>query len=148
MADKLSVPAAQTLPESEAATIAATSIAGDEKGSTAEEPSDIDAVPSNRDSTPAPEAEKSEELARQATAVSKTGQSIQQTRTREDGAEYPSGLKLGLITLALCISVFLMALDNSIIATAIPKITDEFQSLPDVGWYGSGMSSFVQYLTP
>jgi MFS family permease len=27
--------------------------------------------------------------------------------------------------------------DNSIIATAIPKITDEFHSLQDVGWYGS-----------
>ncbi|RYP81618.1 hypothetical protein DL769_001919 [Monosporascus sp. CRB-8-3] len=30
-----------------------------------------------------------------------------------------------------------MALDQSIIATAIPKITDEFDSLGDVGWYGS-----------
>lgn len=29
--------------------------------------------------------------------------------------------------------------DNTIIATAIPKITDQFNSLPDVGWYGSGM---------
>ncbi|ESU11755.1 hypothetical protein SNK03_011739 [Fusarium graminearum] len=27
--------------------------------------------------------------------------------------------------------------DNSIIATAIPRITDAFQSLNDVGWYGS-----------
>jgi len=27
--------------------------------------------------------------------------------------------------------------DNSIIATAIPRITDEFHSLNDVGWYGS-----------
>lgn len=27
--------------------------------------------------------------------------------------------------------------DNSIIATAIPKITDEFSSLNDVGWYGT-----------
>lgn len=27
--------------------------------------------------------------------------------------------------------------DNSIIATAIPKITDQFHSLGDVGWYGS-----------
>lgn len=27
--------------------------------------------------------------------------------------------------------------DNSIIATAIPRITDDFQSLSDVGWYGS-----------
>jgi hypothetical protein len=50
---------------------------------------------------------------------------------------YPSGLKLGLITLALCLSVFLVALDNTIIATAIPKITDHFNSLGDVGWYGS-----------
>jgi MFS family permease len=30
-----------------------------------------------------------------------------------------------------------MAVDNSIIATAIPEITNEFKSLPDVGWYGS-----------
>ncbi|KAJ7735121.1 major facilitator superfamily domain-containing protein [Mycena maculata] len=55
----------------------------------------------------------------------------------EDGVEYPAGLKLFLITLALCLSVFLVALDNTIIATAIPKITDQFDSLDDVGWYGS-----------
>ncbi|KAH6847202.1 major facilitator superfamily domain-containing protein [Chaetomium sp. MPI-CAGE-AT-0009] len=79
--------------------------------------------------------EKSDALARQATATSKTGKKLEQTATREDGTEYPSGLTLGLIVLALCLSVFTMALDNSIIATAIPKITDEFQSLPDVGWY-------------
>ncbi|CAN8099893.1 unnamed protein product [Discula destructiva] len=57
--------------------------------------------------------------------------------TRPDGSEYPSGVKLILISLALCLAVFLMALDNSIIATAIPHITDEFNSLNDVGWYGS-----------
>lgn len=55
----------------------------------------------------------------------------------EDQLVYPSGLKLGLICLALCLSVFLVALDNTIIATAIPKITDHFKSLQDVGWYGS-----------
>ncbi|KAI2629894.1 putative efflux pump [Hypoxylon sp. NC1633] len=76
-------------------------------------------------------------LARHATAKSHHGDSIRQTQTREDGSEYPTGAKLSLITLALCLSVFLMALDNSIIATAIPKITDAFHSLPDVGWYGS-----------
>jgi len=27
--------------------------------------------------------------------------------------------------------------DNTIIATAIPKITNQFNSLQDVGWYGS-----------
>ncbi|KAK3373155.1 major facilitator superfamily domain-containing protein [Lasiosphaeria ovina] len=54
-----------------------------------------------------------------------------------DIAEYPSSAKLTIITFALCLSVFLMALDNSIIATAIPRITDQFHSLEDVGWYGS-----------
>jgi MFS family permease len=27
--------------------------------------------------------------------------------------------------------------DNTILATAIPRITDEFKSIDDVGWYGS-----------
>ncbi|KAJ7061484.1 major facilitator superfamily domain-containing protein [Mycena amicta] len=55
----------------------------------------------------------------------------------EDDIVYPEGIKLALITVALCLSVFLVALDNTIIATAIPKITDQFKSLDDVGWYGS-----------
>ncbi|KAL8703943.1 MAG: hypothetical protein Q9201_002893 [Fulgogasparrea decipioides] len=54
-----------------------------------------------------------------------------------DEVEYPSGAKLAIITISLCLSVLLMALDNTIIATAIPKITDHFNSLDDVGWYGS-----------
>ncbi|KAJ7485668.1 DHA14-like major facilitator [Mycena latifolia] len=59
------------------------------------------------------------------------------THVPEDTVEYPEGLKLSLITLALCLAAFVVALDNTIIATAIPKITDQFQSLDDVGWYGS-----------
>ncbi|OLN93250.1 putative HC-toxin efflux carrier TOXA 22 [Colletotrichum chlorophyti] len=51
--------------------------------------------------------------------------------------EYPSGTRLVLILVACCSSVFLMSLDNCIIATSIPRITDEFNSLNDVGWYGS-----------
>ncbi|KAF1845631.1 MFS transporter [Cucurbitaria berberidis CBS 394.84] len=51
--------------------------------------------------------------------------------------EYPAKGKLAAITLALCLSVFCMALDNTIIATAIPRITDQFKALNDVGWYGS-----------
>ena len=86
-----------------------------------------------------PASEKPESLARAPTATSQAGgQSLAARATREDGAEYPSGAKLAAITVALCLSVFLMALDNSIIATAIPKITDEFRSVPDIGWYGSG----------
>ncbi|KAL9623094.1 MAG: hypothetical protein Q9160_002608 [Pyrenula sp. 1 TL-2023] len=58
-------------------------------------------------------------------------------RPQDDDIEYPTGLKLAIITIALCLSVFLVALDNTIIATAIPRITDEFKALNDVGWYGS-----------
>ncbi|KAJ6526050.1 major facilitator superfamily domain-containing protein [Mycena capillaripes] len=58
-------------------------------------------------------------------------------RADETNDDYPHGLKLLLLMLALCFSVFLVALDNTIIATAIPKITDQFKSLDDVGWYGS-----------
>jgi MFS family permease len=35
------------------------------------------------------------------------------------------------------LSLLLVALDRTIIATAIPRITDEFHSLGDIGWYGS-----------
>ncbi|KAK8044769.1 hypothetical protein PG993_004793 [Apiospora rasikravindrae] len=49
----------------------------------------------------------------------------------------PMGPKLYVITLALMLGVFCVALDNNIIAVAIPRITDEFNSLPDIGWYGS-----------
>jgi Major Facilitator Superfamily len=54
-----------------------------------------------------------------------------------DEYEYPTKWKLVLITTALCLSVFCMALDNTIIATAIPKITDQFQALDDIGWFVS-----------
>jgi hypothetical protein len=54
--------------------------------------------------------------------------------TSDEEIEYPKSWKLALITLALCLSVFCMALDNTIIATAIPKITDHFHALDDVGW--------------
>lgn len=51
--------------------------------------------------------------------------------------EYPKAGKLFFILLALALSIFLVSLDMTIIATAIPRITDEFHSLDDVGWYGT-----------
>ncbi|GAB7357623.1 hypothetical protein MBLNU459_g0122t2 [Dothideomycetes sp. NU459] len=55
----------------------------------------------------------------------------------DDESRYPKSLKLALITVSLCLSVFCLALDNTIIATAIPKITDQFKAINDVGWFGS-----------
>jgi hypothetical protein len=50
---------------------------------------------------------------------------------------YPTGFAFALTLFALFISLFCVALDSTIIATAIPRITDQFHSLQDVGWYGS-----------
>lgn len=62
---------------------------------------------------------------------------LRRTSTTESQIVYPTGLKLALIIIALAFAVFLVALDNTIIATAIPRITDQFKALDDVGWYGS-----------
>ncbi|KAI9051065.1 hypothetical protein LZ554_005173 [Drepanopeziza brunnea f. sp. 'monogermtubi'] len=69
----------------------------------------------------------------------------------EDDADdivYPAKLQLGLLTLGLCLATFTVALDNTIIATAIPKITSVFDSLNDVGWYGSSYLLTTTALQP
>ncbi|XDG05722.1 hypothetical protein ABKA04_005337 [Annulohypoxylon sp. FPYF3050] len=55
----------------------------------------------------------------------------------EDIDSYPTGLKLYLVILSLCLAVFLVALDQTIIAPALGAITDEYRSVKDIGWYGS-----------
>ncbi|KAB5566098.1 putative MFS multidrug transporter [Coniochaeta sp. 2T2.1] len=59
---------------------------------------------------------------------------ISTVSTREP--QYLEGLQLVLVIACVTLVCFLVLLDTSIIATAIPRITDQFQSLPDVGWYG------------
>ncbi|KAK5133653.1 hypothetical protein LTR08_007507 [Meristemomyces frigidus] len=72
-------------------------------------------------------------LERKIEAIEQDEQDLEDDET----IEYPKAMKLTLITIALCLSVFCMALDNTIISTAIPRITDEFKAIDDVGWYGS-----------
>ncbi|KAF7289430.1 Major facilitator superfamily transporter [Mycena chlorophos] len=55
--------------------------------------------------------------------------------------EHLEGLRLTLLMAALCLSVFLVSIDNMIITTAIPKITDAFDALDDISWYGSAYVS-------
>ena len=52
-------------------------------------------------------------------------------------ANHISGMPLVSLTIALSAAVFLVAMDVNVIATAVPRITGEFRSLDDVGWYGS-----------
>lgn len=50
---------------------------------------------------------------------------------------YPPTSKVLVIMGGLFLVLFLVALDKLIIGVAIPRITDQFDSLGDVGWYGS-----------
>ncbi|SLM39060.1 mfs multidrug [Lasallia pustulata] len=50
---------------------------------------------------------------------------------------YPSGLKLALLMMSIFVGMFLVSLDRLIISTAIPQITNEFNSAGDIGWYGT-----------
>lgn len=61
---------------------------------------------------------------------------------------YPTGPTLWLLSFGLCLATFVQALDNSILATAIPKITSDFNSLGDVGWYGSSYLLTTTALQP
>ena len=66
----------------------------------------------------------------------------------DDESKYPKGGPLAILTFGLCLATFVVALDNTIIATAIPKITTVFNSLNDVGWYGSSYLLTTTSLQP
>ncbi|KAK4157152.1 hypothetical protein C8A00DRAFT_40385 [Chaetomidium leptoderma] len=65
------------------------------------------------------------------------GGSVKEEPAESDDIEYPTGWTFTFIVVALVCSIFLVSLDMTIVATAIPRITDEFQGLEDVAWYGS-----------
>jgi MFS family permease len=65
--------------------------------------------------------------------------STKQPRTQDQpqDMEYPPGRKAFVIMMAVMLAAFLVSLDRTIVATAIPVITNHFNSLDDVGWYAS-----------
>ncbi|KAI9877355.1 MAG: hypothetical protein M1830_004161 [Pleopsidium flavum] len=87
----------------------------------------------------------------------KTSEEPSVPKEDEGQTRYPGGRSVVLVMIALYLAVFLVALvsssilvsitymgqkltiiqDRTIIATAVPRITDDFHSLGDVGWYGS-----------
>ncbi|EAU32610.1 conserved hypothetical protein [Aspergillus terreus NIH2624] len=83
-------------------------------------------------------SEKPSTSAHQSTAASGSQQGIKSNKGEEPPeTQYLSSWKLGFIVTGLSLSTFCLALDNTILATAIPRITDQFKSLEDVGWYAS-----------
>ncbi|KAK8004428.1 carbohydrate esterase family 4 protein [Apiospora arundinis] len=66
----------------------------------------------------------------------------------EEVLEYITGLKLLAVMVAVVLAAFLMLLDISIISTAVPRITSDFHSLSDVGWYAGAYQLANSCLQP
>ncbi|CAG8953512.1 hypothetical protein HYFRA_00009968 [Hymenoscyphus fraxineus] len=91
--------------------------------------------------------EKSREFA--TTSVDSGGDNVKKTKEPEvEEWEYVTGFKLVAVISVITLACFILLLDTSIVATAIPKITVDFHSLNDVGWYGSSYLLATCALTP
>ncbi|CAG8660031.1 5586_t:CDS:2 [Gigaspora margarita] len=79
---------------------------------------------------------------RQSTLVSDTNEKT--IATKNDGLLH--GIELFLVTLGLGCAVFLAALDQTIVATALPKIVSDFNGLDQIAWVATSylltMTSF------
>ncbi|KAK7966150.1 MFS multidrug transporter [Apiospora aurea] len=75
------------------------------------------------------------------------GGDLTQEKTGES-VEYISGFRLLAVMIAVVLAAFLMLLDISIISTAVPRITSDFHSLPDVGWYAGAYQLANSCLQP
>ncbi|KAG8525408.1 uncharacterized protein KY384_009052 [Bacidia gigantensis] len=91
--------------------------------------------PKSSSNAPSIQSAKSQDIARDGEKILETTavDEVKAVDQLDDDIEYPGPAKLLIIVISLCVSIFCMALDNTIIATAIPKITDYFKALDDVG---------------
>ncbi|KAI6549724.1 hypothetical protein MCOR04_011382 [Pyricularia oryzae] len=78
-----------------------------------------------------------EDAANKQDAASKEVANIEPEQGPDAGITYPSSGRAVVISIALALAVFLVALDINIVATAAPSIAAELKSLKDLGWYGS-----------
>ncbi|KAL3301652.1 MFS multidrug transporter [Colletotrichum asianum] len=66
----------------------------------------------------------------------------------DEGPKHVTGYKLLFAMAALNLSAILINLDNAILSTATPTITNEFHSVKDIGWYVSSYQLAVSALQP
>ncbi|KOS48162.1 hypothetical protein ACN38_g938 [Penicillium nordicum] len=59
------------------------------------------------------------------------------SEVKEDESRFPTGMRLAVIIVSILFAMFLVALDRTIIATAVPRIANQFNALDDISWYAS-----------
>ena len=70
------------------------------------------------------------------------------TEAAEGSTEYLEGYRLYLLLISLMLGTMLVAIDNTIIGVAVPRITTDFDALGDIGWYSSAYLIAVTALQP
>ncbi|RQM04909.1 hypothetical protein DH86_00002703 [Scytalidium sp. 3C] len=55
----------------------------------------------------------------------------------EDTSKYLKFSSVVLVSIVLCLATLCVAVDNTILSTAVPRITHDFHSIEDVGWYAA-----------
>jgi len=71
------------------------------------------------------------------TASEKGASSSTAAAAKDEELEYLGPRALNVLILSLLLVVIIITLDASILATAIPKITDHFHTIADIGWYAA-----------
>lgn len=69
--------------------------------------------------------------------VSEQQQPEPTTSDNEEVPEYITGIRLYLVLAGVTAVMFLVMLDMTIVVTAIPSISNDFDSIKDIGWYGT-----------
>jgi MFS family permease len=81
--------------------------------------------------------------------ITATAEAVPEDKASVQAAEtYLGSWRLVTVIGSLCLGIFLFGLDTNIIGTAIPRITTDFHSLPDVSWYGSSYLLTVTAFQP
>ena len=104
---------------------------------TSEASSKSDSTHHNAQTTPEQQIATGAYVVKKGTASSDHMKPEHGTREGQDAPEYAHGFVFVCLTLGLMAVVLVLAMDNYIISTAIPRITSDFKNLNMVGWYGS-----------
>lgn len=73
-------------------------------------------------------------------AAAGMSESATQEEAREEIEDTNRSVKFSrvlIISIVLCLATFCVSVDNTIISTAVPRITKQFHSIDDVGWYAA-----------
>ncbi|PQE27250.1 MFS multidrug transporter protein [Rutstroemia sp. NJR-2017a WRK4] len=70
-------------------------------------------------------------------AEAKKAANVPTIQNQNPESVWAHGIQLWAVMIAVSLVLFLMLLDGTIIVAAVPRITDDFHSLNDIGWYGA-----------